>query len=282
MTEPEDDFPLRRILVAMDATSFDIHALDVAASLAARLSAELHGLFVEDLDLLALARLDVVRHISLATGMPERLDPERMEEELRSLARQARRQIQQAAQARGIAFSFRVVRGHGASVLAEAAADVDLMVVETAGRPLLGQVRMTSTWRVLARQAPGSVLLLATGATPSAPVIAVVDGSPGSMRALGAAITLAHRLGGPLTAVIADHDREAMAKVESDVRAALARAGMAARIQLLTEDDPDKLLRAVHALGGGIVVATRSGPLAESECGTRLFDRCAEPLLLTS
>jgi nucleotide-binding universal stress UspA family protein len=281
MTEPAEDFPLRRILVAMDPTSFSAAALDAAAALAARLSADLQGLFVEDPDLLALARFDVVRHVSLATGLSEPLDAERMEQELRSLARQARRQIEHAAQSCGIACSFRVVRGPGASVLAEAAADVDLVVVETTGRPLLGQVRMASVWRVLARQSPASVLMLAAGVAAAAPVIVVTDGSDSAMHALGVAMTLARRLGGPLTVLIADHDRTAMAKVERAVRDMLERAGLAARIRHVTEDDPDKLLRAVQAAGGGIVVAPRRGPLAEGESGARLLDHCPEPLLLT-
>ena len=54
---------LRRIVVGLDAGPRDRAALEAAAQLAARMQAELVGLFVEDIDLLHLAGLPFAREV---------------------------------------------------------------------------------------------------------------------------------------------------------------------------------------------------------------------------
>ena len=55
---------IRRILVALDASTHSLAALETAAGLAARLEAELVGLFVEDINLLRAAELPFARETS--------------------------------------------------------------------------------------------------------------------------------------------------------------------------------------------------------------------------
>jgi len=60
LPEPQDPGFLR-ILVALDATEDSLTSLDLATRLAAKLRAELEGLFVEDINLLRMADLPCTR-----------------------------------------------------------------------------------------------------------------------------------------------------------------------------------------------------------------------------
>ncbi|MGD9028912.1 MAG: universal stress protein, partial [Anaerolineae bacterium] len=65
MREQDEELTIRRILIALDASSHSIAALRAAARLASSLEAELHGLFVEDINLLRAAGLPMARELQL-------------------------------------------------------------------------------------------------------------------------------------------------------------------------------------------------------------------------
>ncbi len=79
MTDPEARAPIRRILVALDASGASLAALDAAARLAATLEAELLGLFVEDEDLLRLAGLPCAREVGFTFTQARRMESADME-----------------------------------------------------------------------------------------------------------------------------------------------------------------------------------------------------------
>ena len=60
---------IERVVVALDAVSENRATIDTAARLAARWRARLHGVFVEDDDLLRLANLPFARQVSLGVGV---------------------------------------------------------------------------------------------------------------------------------------------------------------------------------------------------------------------
>ena len=78
MSEAKPESSSRRILVVLDASPFGLEALEAAAGLAARLRAELQGLFVEDVDLLRLAGLPFARELAYSSSQ-RRLDVATME-----------------------------------------------------------------------------------------------------------------------------------------------------------------------------------------------------------
>ena len=60
--------PIERVVVTLDAASEYRTAIDTAVRLAARTGAPLHGLFVEDPDLLYLAALPFARQVTIGRG----------------------------------------------------------------------------------------------------------------------------------------------------------------------------------------------------------------------
>ncbi|MGA8049215.1 MAG: hypothetical protein WCA09_03445 [Burkholderiales bacterium] len=119
---------LRRIVVGLDPRPQDRVALEATAELAARLQAELVGLFVENIDLLHLAGLPFAREVGFPSATTRALDIEAMERSLRTVAGNVQRTMAAIA-ARGLVpWSFRVTRGALMSELCAAATQGDILV----------------------------------------------------------------------------------------------------------------------------------------------------------
>jgi hypothetical protein len=71
-----------RVAIPLEAAAEGGTAIETAAQLAARANAPLHGIFVEDEDLLSLANLPFARQVTLGAGT-EPLPVERVELQLR-------------------------------------------------------------------------------------------------------------------------------------------------------------------------------------------------------
>ena len=130
--EPES---IRRILVALDNSRHSLAALEAAAELAARLQAELSGLFVEDINLIRLAGLPFAQEIHYPSASLRQLSRQKLDQELKARATQARQALAAAATQANVDWSFRVVRGLVAAELLAAASDVDLLSLGIASQP---------------------------------------------------------------------------------------------------------------------------------------------------
>jgi len=136
--------PIERVVVPLDAASENRTAIDTAARLAARNEAPLHGIFVEDQDLLRLAELPFVRQLTLGAGA-EPFTAEEIGLHLQVEAERARRYIHAAAKRHGVEVSFEIVRGGSETVLS-AVTERDLVVAGGLTRPIAGHFRVECRW----------------------------------------------------------------------------------------------------------------------------------------
>lgn len=119
VTEP------RRITVTVDVNSHLPSILELAAALAVAQRAALHGLFVEDLDLLNVAGLPFSQEVPLLCGQPRSLDDRKLERSLSRAGGIFRRHLEQEAQRASLQWSFRTVRGRKHALdLDDEAADI--------------------------------------------------------------------------------------------------------------------------------------------------------------
>jgi len=191
---------IERVVVALDAVSENRAAIDTAVRLASRWHARLHGVFVEDDDLLRLANLPFARQVSLGVGV-ETLTPQQAERQLRAFAEQARRDIAAAARQQNVDWSFDVVRGAAAAGIIAAAA-TDFIVAGTATRPIGGHFRIECRWWSAIAPATSSFLLSSRMWDRHGAVVALVhDREPAAERLLDAAAQLAEAGGGRLTVI---------------------------------------------------------------------------------
>jgi nucleotide-binding universal stress UspA family protein len=130
---------IRRIVVSFDAASEIRIAIDTAARLAARWGVPLHGVFIEDEELIGLAGLPFARQVTLGIG-PEPLTKDHVEDHFRAFAERARRQLAAAADRHGVKWSFEIVRGPPAAD--GLGGEDDFVVAGAVTRPIGGYFRI--------------------------------------------------------------------------------------------------------------------------------------------
>lgn len=133
MTEKNSARSFHRILVALDRSRSSRSALEAAAMLAEALHSELHGLFVEDAELLAAANLPFAREVRSLGGGIGKLDPADVEKAFESEIAAARNAIEKAAMRRGLRWEFRSVRGNVHAEVGAAVTDVDILCIGRQG-----------------------------------------------------------------------------------------------------------------------------------------------------
>lgn len=280
MREPQAQL-IRRILVALDASTDSLAALDAAAKLAARVNAELVGLFVEDINLLHLAGLPFTREMRFSRL--EDINHEQMEEALRLQAAQARRALMQAADRRSVNWSFKVVRGQVTPEVLAAALEADLLTLGKASRPLSRHSRLGSTARTLIEQAPHSILLTQHLTEENQPVLVTYDGSLEAQKALQVAvyIALANQL--KLTVLVLAGDPEEMQTLAQHAADRLTHySSELPDVEYVRLPKPDviQLIEAVRLEGGGTLVLGSGGPLLQANIIQTLLDELDCPLLI--
>jgi nucleotide-binding universal stress UspA family protein len=271
-----DEAAPRRILVALDASRTSLDALRAAAALAARLGAELTGLFVEDENLLRLAGLPVARQLSVhgGTGRPVA----DIEGELRALAARAREAVAAAAAPHRISWSFRVARGQVAVEVVSAAGEADLLVLGWAGHRVAGRRGPGETARAAAARSPSSVRILSRDVQVGRPLLVAWDGSPGAARALDLAARREAAGRGTMTLLLAAPERTAGARLLEEARGRLGRREPPPSRH--AGPRPADLLRAAAGPGALLVLGAESA-LPGGPAGLKAFlDEVSCPVLL--
>ncbi len=272
----------RRILVALDASKESLAALDAAAVLAAWLHAELMGLFIEDADLLNLAALPFSREAPLLSRVGRLLDPERLEQQLKSQAAIARQALARRAESLHLQWTFRTARGRVDTELLAAAAEADLIAVGKGTRPMTGDVRLGRHARAVAAQTARSMLFASSAGCPrDAPLAAVYDGSPQSNAALVLAGRLAEREGRRLLVFVLGQSPADIAKHEIAVREQVRALGISASIHRVRGSGlPD----VVHAMSAEpvelLVIGSQTLPSDEGAALDFLVEKSACSVLL--
>jgi nucleotide-binding universal stress UspA family protein len=264
----------KRILVALDNSTHSVAALEAAARLAASLSAELIGLFVEDVNLLRLAGLPMTEAIDATSAAVRPLDSHQMADDLRLQAAQARRALVRVAEPLQIAYSFKVARGQVTPELLTAALEADLLTLGRGSRAL-GRRRMGSTARAVAAACDRPTLFMTPAAKKAGggqPVMVTFDGSEAAVTALEMGVQLAQALATRLTILLLAETPTAAYPLQERVEKSLQRLddhNLALSYQLLPRAEASALAHLAQKAGGCILVL--GGQLAQNADGLQLL-----------
>ena len=194
--------PIARVVVTLDVTSENRTAIDTAVRLAARTGTALHGVFIEDRDLLNLAGLPFARQVTIAKGA-ETLSRESIVLQLRAEAERARRELMRAAKQHRVDFTFEVIPGTG-EFRAAGVSKLDLLIAGGLTRPIAGHFRVERRWQSPIEAAAGPILLARTLWTaPGSVVILLRDRDVASARLFDTAVQIAAATDSGLTVLCA-------------------------------------------------------------------------------
>ena len=179
----------RRLVLELGHGAADQGTMREAAAFARLLDAELHALFVEDETLLNASALPFAREINPLSLRWRKLEPDRLEAELRATADQARGRLMAVANAVGIRRSFEIRRGDLALQVTEFCVASDIVVVAPPLR--VDTTHGSRRLRETADRSAASVLYLPPMAgRPHGPVVAVAIGAGGSSLSVARAIAV--------------------------------------------------------------------------------------------
>jgi nucleotide-binding universal stress UspA family protein len=275
----EKQSPIRRILVALDASPASRLTIQTAVDLAARFEAEVIGLFVEDINLLRVAQLPFVREVGAFSFSARRLETDDLERQMRAQAEQMRRTLAMAAESRGISWEFRVKRGPVALEVMTAGADADLMIMGRIGRSLTAHRRMGSTVRSMVLQRPGMTFILTAGFRMSEPIVVLYDGSPAGRKALEISIPLVESKARRLTVILVAANKEEIRTLHDQALQELAGSGEA-QFSTLVQPTHSRLVWLLQMMSSGPVILPCGRDLMEGEPLCTLVDEVPNPVLL--
>jgi nucleotide-binding universal stress UspA family protein len=246
MTAERDFAAARRILVALDASPESLAALEHAANLAVRLEAELEGLFIEDEDLINLARLPFAREVNRLTQIARGFDEATLVQDLRDQAAMARGALRQIAEARHLRWTFRVVRGRIEGAIETAASSVDLLAIGRRRHTIGGRTLGRTSTKMASRLTCSVLLALPTQTRPEAPIAIVDAQSPCGDAALDLALRTARQEKRRLLIVVPAGDRDSYEERRALIEKGIGKDLNAVRIRPAIGPDGNALRRALE------------------------------------
>jgi len=164
-----------RVLLDLHHGAAESTIIRAAAELAQMLGNVLHGVFMQDESLAQLAELPFIREFRLGSGGWQKLERERLIEEQRAAAAEARRLLNEIATALGVTQLFDIISGDPALFIAATSQAGDVIVVTQPRLPAERLVHGTARWIEAAHACAASVMLVPHPTTRrSGPVAAVV------------------------------------------------------------------------------------------------------------
>jgi nucleotide-binding universal stress UspA family protein len=270
---------IHSIAVAIDCSPHSKASLEAAAEMAARLKAELIGIFVEDINLLHMAGLPFAEEIRMYSSDTVKLDTGQLERLLRQQAKKAREMLQHTAQALTLRHTFRVLRGMVSEQVMSAAPEADMLVLGRSGRSPSCRKGLGSTARTALYEGKMSVMLMRPGVTAAeGPLLVLYDGSPASKRALTTALEIA----GPsstLNLLVTSPDPDAIDHCRQETEATVSEKGIEAEYYHLPFTDSRQLISFIRMIDSGLLVIGEGMNLPE-ETLRELIDNIDYPVLV--
>ncbi len=243
---------VHRIIVCGGALPTGRASLDMAAELAARLRAELSGLYIEDSTMARLAEHPTVRLVG-TSGSALPAGNALLGRALRARSEAMRQALAEAAERRQVDHTFTVRRGMTDMEVRNAAHEADLVLLAWTGS------------ETVPRQ--GRILVLH-------------DGSEAGDRAFATAVEVARRLDREVGVLLLARSQARAVKLHREMEARAETLAVSAYVQFIPEPTPTLTARAVTALRGALLLMPRDNPLLEGETGHRFLDLTPSPVVL--
>lgn len=150
-----------QVVVTIDQQGYLAPTLELGIALAVINRCSLHGLFIEDTDLLRVASLPFAREVSLLSAQPRALDYQSMLSSFNAIGRQFRQTLEQHAKQSSLNWSYRSVRGNRHQTALQESTTASFLIM---GHPKNARRLTSATRRIVLINHGGQRLLQALDA----------------------------------------------------------------------------------------------------------------------
>ena len=279
MSETPTNLSMNRVVIALDACSFNERAIEIAAQFAADGQLELVGIFIEDEDLLRLSGLPFAREFSATSRTSRAINPPDIEEDYARAAAQARRTLARLAEGLGLTWHFDIVRKDMEQALADLVGPSDVLVVdEKTGR--LTEWSSTLSGKVARREirCSTSVFVNRQSALRPGAITALVDVGRGDMRYLDQIVQIANARARPLHIILVSDaaNREDALRTIQNIGSQTSTG-----VTVMASFDAPEILKALDQLRPSLVILCGQDNTPDTEDRLHLLaPRLSVPVLL--
>ncbi len=272
---------IRRILVALDASTQDQNALQVAVHLAAGLRAELHGLFLQDVSLIRFAQLPIATEVISRSADERRVDSNLLQQELEAQTIRMSAELVRLAETYNIRCTFDTVRGHLESEVLAASEQADLLIVNrNTGPMLVNRDQLGSTASVVVTKCRRTVLLLEEHSQLDRQVFVLFENMKTGINALATSVRLFQGEHRRLIVLISAATVKDFERRRATAEAWLNERGVSADYSWLRRLDTPLLSHTLWQQGGGVLVVAADTPYLQRASLAVLMKELRLPLVL--
>lgn len=169
---------VEHILVALDKSSHSLAALQAAVELARHYHATLKGVFVEDINVLNLAKLPFRQEVGEYTATVREITTDGLSREISVQSRWVTRFFQATINQTDVSADFVVLRGNIHEIVNKESQACDLVIIGKSGTNPLGRRRFGSTAKALIKHHQKPLLLIEENTQLGYPIIVIYEDSP--------------------------------------------------------------------------------------------------------
>lgn len=270
-----------RVVVALGPADAPDFVLDIARHLPSSASAELLGVFIEDIGLLEHARSRVAREVVLS-GAARPLSLVALEGQLRARSAELRRRFGVEAERLGLRHSFEAARGEFIGELVRRSAEAEALIVslavEARGRPAWWPLAVAG----LARAPVPAVLFARSGWSTGKSILVIAEDPDYAARSLPKAARLARRSRSALILLLAGRALRERAGFLPALSLALRARGTDLITEELTALDEQSIVGAARRANARLLVLPKAESAREIALAETLLERLRSAVLLVS
>ena len=245
---------IRRIVVALNATPHSNAALETAVHLASLLEVPVHGVFVEEEDVLRAATLPLTQEVPPEAEHPRSLSPAQVQHDWKRTVDYVESRLQKRARQMRTPAELEVVRGEVTVELMRMVTDRDLLIVGKASTES-SRRRLGTTARQLLAEAAASVLVVRDMIRGPDPVLTYFDSTPAARAAVRMALQAARDTPKiPVHVLLPPHPPEEEPSHRERVRSLCSEADPWVQVRVLSPDEMLHLTSVLHREASRLIV----------------------------
>lgn len=245
---------INRILVALDASKANQNVLQAGIALATRLNARLNALFIEDIDLLHMAELPVVREVVYGSFAGRSINVIGMDRSMQIQSARLRKLVETIARQHQIEITFDVLRGNVAKMLCDASRQTDLMVIGKNTQLMAKSQKVGNIAQLVLSSVNCNLVILQYGGNIERPVVVGFTGSEASQQALSLAVELAREDHNQLIVLLPAVDDLEYQQLCDAVKANIGDPMLQVSLIKLQSNTTEQILRIIRQLHGRILL----------------------------